>query len=29
VSKVHVPKISYPQEVWNIEKKIIFHKGVC
>jgi hypothetical protein len=20
-------KILYPQQVWNIEKKIIFHKG--
>jgi hypothetical protein len=22
-----IPKILYPQEVWNIEKKIIFRKG--
>jgi hypothetical protein len=29
VSYVHVPKISCQQEVWNIEKKIIFRKGVC
>jgi hypothetical protein len=27
VSYVHVPKISYPEEVWNIEKKSFSTRG--
>jgi hypothetical protein len=29
VSYVHVNKISYPRDVWNLEKDVILHKGVC
>jgi hypothetical protein len=28
-SQVHVHKISCPHKVWNLEKFINFHKGVC